>query len=90
MSAKKILEYAEWLDDRNRNAYARTDREQWDQLLSYVRELAWNEKQSAPLSEPQIETLRASTFSVDNPFCPVDRKSMIKAVRAAEVAHGIK
>lgn len=42
-----------------------------------------------PLGEEQIEKLREETFSTNNPFCPVDSKSMRKAVRAAERAHGI-
>jgi hypothetical protein len=42
-----------------------------------------------PLSDEQIEKLRDATFSINNPFCPVDSKSMRKAVRAAEHAHGI-
>jgi hypothetical protein len=42
-----------------------------------------------PLSDEQIEKLRDKTFSINNPFCPVDSKSMRKAVRAAERAHGI-
>lgn len=42
-----------------------------------------------PLTDEQIEKLREDTFSTGNPFCPVDSKSMRKAVRAAERAHGI-
>jgi hypothetical protein len=42
-----------------------------------------------PLTEAAIEKLREQTFSTSNPFCPVDSKSMRKAVRAAEYAHGI-
>ena len=42
-----------------------------------------------PLTDEQIEQLREKTFSTNNPFCPVDRKSMHKAVRAAEAAHSI-
>lgn len=42
-----------------------------------------------PLSDEQIEGLREQTFSTNNPFCPCDSKSMRKAVRAAERAHGI-
>lgn len=44
---------------------------------------------AVPLTDEQIEQLRENTFSVNNPFCPVDSKSMRKAVRAAERAHGI-
>lgn len=44
---------------------------------------------AAPLTDGQIERLREATFSTNNPFCPVDQKSMLKAVRAAERAHGI-
>ena len=42
-----------------------------------------------PLTDAQIEKLRDATFSINNPFCPVDSKSMRKAVRATERAHGI-
>ena len=42
-----------------------------------------------PLTDEQIEKLRDKTFSINNPFCPVDSKSMRKAVRATESAHGI-
>ncbi len=44
----------------------------------------------APLTDAELEKLREKTFSTNNPFCPVDSKSMRKAVRAAEAAHGIK
>ena len=43
-----------------------------------------------PLTDGQIEKLREATFSTSNPFCPCDSKTMRKAVRAAEAAHGIK
>jgi len=43
-----------------------------------------------PLTDEQIEKLREATFSTGNPFCPCDSKTMRKAVRAAERAHGIK
>lgn len=46
-------------------------------------------RQMVALTDEQIEKLRESTFSTNNPFCPVDSKSMRKAVRAAERAHGI-
>lgn len=36
------------------------------------------------LTDDRIETLRKRTFSTDNPFCPVDRKSMWKAAKAVE------
>lgn len=42
-----------------------------------------------PLTDEQIEKLREATFSTGNPFCPCDSKTMRKAVRAAEHAHGI-
>ena len=42
-----------------------------------------------PLTEAQIEKLREDTFSTNNPFCPCDSKTMRKAVRATERAHGI-
>lgn len=48
-----------------------------------------SEEARRPLTDAQIEKLRENTFSVNNPFCPVDSKSMRKAVRAAEHAHGI-
>jgi hypothetical protein len=42
-----------------------------------------------PLSEARIEEGRHETFSTNNPFCPCDSKTMLKAVRWAERAHGI-
>lgn len=42
-----------------------------------------------PLTDAQIEQGRDTTFSINNPFCPCDRKTMQKAVRWAERAHGI-
>lgn len=42
-----------------------------------------------PLSEARIEDGRHETFSTNNPFCPCDSKTMLKAVRWAERAHGI-
>jgi len=42
-----------------------------------------------PLTDEQIEKLREKTFSTNNPYCPVDSKSMRKAARATEAAHGI-
>lgn len=42
-----------------------------------------------PLTDAQIEKLREETFSTNNPFCPCDSKTMRKAVRSAERAHGI-
>lgn len=42
-----------------------------------------------PLSDEQIEKLREQTFSTNNPFCQCDSKTMRKAVRATERAHGI-
>ena len=56
---------------------------------------AWQAAQAAqperaPLTDAEIEKLREKTFSTNKPFCPVDSKSMRKAVRAAEAAHGIK
>lgn len=42
-----------------------------------------------PLTDAQIEAGRRATFSTDNPFCPCDRKTMLKAVHWAEKAHGI-
>ena len=43
-----------------------------------------------PMTEAQIERLREKTFSTSNPYCPVDRKSMLKAVRATEAHYNIK
>lgn len=43
-----------------------------------------------PLSDAAIEQGREATFSTSNPFCPCDSKTMRKAVRWAERAHGIK
>lgn len=42
-----------------------------------------------PLTDEQIESLREKTFSVNNPYCPVDSKSMRKATRAIEKHHNI-
>jgi hypothetical protein len=42
-----------------------------------------------PMTDEQIEALRRKTFSTSNPYCPVDDKSMRKAIRAYEVARGI-
>lgn len=42
-----------------------------------------------PLNDRQIEQGRHDTFSTGNPFCPCDSKTMLKAVRWAERAHGI-
>lgn len=46
--------------------------------------------QRKPLTDEEIEKLREKTFSTGNPYCPVDSKSMKKAARAIEAAHGIK
>lgn len=43
--------------------------------------------QAEPLSEAKVRSLWKSTFSTDNPFCPVDFKSFTKAARATEHAH---
>lgn len=43
-----------------------------------------------PMTDEQIEKLREKTFSTNNPYCPVDSKSMRKAVWAAEAFHNIK
>lgn len=42
-----------------------------------------------PLTDAQIEAGRHETFSTGNPFCPCTGKTMLKAVRWAEAAHGI-
>lgn len=49
---------------------------------------AWSAKLH-PLSDDQIERGREASFSTSNPFCPCDSKTMRKAVRWAERAHGI-
>jgi len=43
-----------------------------------------------PMTDAEIEKAREATFSTDNPYCPVDSKSMRKAARAVEAFHGIK
>jgi hypothetical protein len=48
------------------------------------------EAPAQPLTDEQIEKGRKQTFSVNNPYCPCDSKTMRKAVRWAEFAHGIK
>lgn len=47
------------------------------------------EARHRPLTDEQIEAGREATFSINNPFCPCDRKTMQKAVRWAEQKHGI-
>lgn len=42
-----------------------------------------------PLSDEEIEAGREATFSTSNPFCPCSDKTMRKAVRWAELKHGI-
>jgi hypothetical protein len=42
-----------------------------------------------PLTDQAIEAGRQQVFSTGNPFCPCDSKTMRKAVRWAEAAHGI-
>lgn len=42
------------------------------------------------LTDAEIEAGRRQVFSTSNPFCPCDEKTMRKAVRWAERAHGIK
>ena len=44
---------------------------------------------AVPMSDSEIGTLREKTFSTDNPYRPVDSKSMRKAVRATESHYGI-
>lgn len=83
MTTLTTAEYVRHLGDNDR---PRSDKDEWDQ---YVRGDAAKVKPRVPLTEVEIERLRNETFSTSNPFCPVDRKSMIKAVRAAEQAHGI-
>lgn len=66
---------------------------QWNEL-DLGEKIDWAVKLGAsqsfmPLSDAQIEKLRHSTFNTINQFCPCDSKTMCKAVRAAERAHGI-
>jgi len=57
---------------------------QWNALI------AGQAGEAVAMTDVQIEKLRDATFSINNPFCPVDSKSMRKAVRAYERAQGIK
>jgi len=50
---------------------------------------AGEKAQRQPLTDEQIEKGRVQTFSVNNPYCPCDSKTMRKAVRWAEASHGI-
>jgi len=78
--------------------YAKHERNQWDTHLILIEgqpvgyangPISLTPIEQEPLTDEQIEKLRKNTFSTDNPFCPCDRKTMQKAVRAAERAHGI-
>lgn len=57
--------------------------------LSAVLELIMKRTQRQPLTDAEIEIGRDATFSINNPFCPCDSKTMRKAVRWAERKHGI-
>lgn len=59
-------------------------------ILKRAEEAELEARKPLPLSDEQIEGLREQTFSTNNPFCPCDSKTMRKAVRATERAHGIK
>lgn len=65
----------------------------WRQFARNLAEIlsttAAPQARSSALTEAQIEEGRRATFSTDNPFCPCERKTMLKAVRWAERKHGI-
>lgn len=65
---------------------AKVDDRTWSHLFVYAPQPA---PAVQPLTDDEIEDLRKKTFSTSNPYCPVDSKSMRKAVRAAEAAHGV-
>lgn len=44
----------------------------------------YQDKSLSALTDAEIEAGRKQVFSTDNPFCPCDRKTMLKAVRWAE------
>ena len=58
----------------------------WSDAHDRVTLAALKSALAAPLTDEQIERLREKTFSTNNPFCPVDSKSMRKAIRAYEAA----
>jgi hypothetical protein len=66
-----------------------TRRPSWKSLPSDGDDEPQERKALTPLTDEQIEAGRAATFSTGNPFCPCDSKTMRKAVRWAEHAHGI-
>ena len=42
-----------------------------------------------PMTESEMLEGRERTFSVDNPYCPCDRKTFMKVARYVEAFHGI-
>ena len=59
-----------------------------DELAARLAEIEAQEPVQGPtwLTDEQIEQGRCEVFSVDNPFCPCDAKTMRKAARWAEAA----
>lgn len=59
-----------------------------DELRARLAEIERQEPVQGPtrLTDEQIEQGRCEVFSVDNPFCPCDAKTMRKAARWAEAA----
>jgi len=47
------------------------------------------ERKPAPMTESEMLEGRERTFSVDNPYCPCDRKTFMKVARYVEAFHGI-
>ena len=54
--------------------------------IDFFRDLLYQAmpKEWLGLTDEQIEAGRAKTFSINNPYCPCDSKTMRKAVRWAE------
>ncbi len=48
------------------------------------------EPERKPMTESEMLEGRERTFSVDNPYCPCDRKTFMKVARYVEAFHGIK
>ncbi|ABX35835.1 hypothetical protein Daci_3197 [Delftia acidovorans SPH-1] len=71
-------------------AIERVGRDRASAIASWNQRAELEARKPLPLSDERIEGLREQTFSTNNPFCPCDSKTMRKAVRAAERAHGIK
>ena len=42
-----------------------------------------------PMTESEMLEGRERTFSVDNPYCPCDKKTFMKVTRYVEAFHGI-